>query len=85
MLSVVLNGNPLDEDNGNLRNEVVLDGICLDELVNDVNLMYLQSVQKVSRKEQRTNRRSRDRMRRVQRRSRILVNINTHSRRMGEM
>ena len=33
-----LNGNPLDEDDGNLLDEVVLDRICLDEL----NLMYLQ-------------------------------------------
>ena len=42
MLSVVLDGNPLDEDDGNLLDKVVLDGICLDELINDVNLMYLQ-------------------------------------------
>ena len=28
-----LNGNPLDEDDGNLLDEVVLDRICLDELV----------------------------------------------------
>ena len=33
MLSVVLDGNPLDEDDGNLLDEVVPDGICLDELV----------------------------------------------------
>ena len=33
MLSVVLDGNPLDEDDGNLLDEVVLDGICLDEFV----------------------------------------------------
>ena len=34
MLSVVLDGNPLDEGDGNLLDEVVPDGICLDELVN---------------------------------------------------
>ena len=28
-----LNGNPLDEDDGNLLDEVVLDRICIDELV----------------------------------------------------
>ena len=28
-----LNSNPLDEDDGNLLDEVVLDRICLDELV----------------------------------------------------
>ena len=28
-----LNGNPLDEEDGNLLDEVVLDRICLDELV----------------------------------------------------
>ena len=33
MLSVVLDGNPPDEDDGNLLDEVVLDRICLDELV----------------------------------------------------
>ena len=33
MQSVVLDGNPLDEDDGNLLDEVVLDGMCLDELV----------------------------------------------------
>ena len=33
MLSVVLDGNPLDEDDGNLIDEVVPDEICLDELV----------------------------------------------------
>ena len=44
MLSVVLDDNPLDrvlslndnsldEDDGNLLDEVVLDGICLDDLV----------------------------------------------------
>ena len=33
MLSVVLDGNPLDEDDRNLLDEVVPDGICLDELV----------------------------------------------------
>jgi len=38
-----VNGNPLDEDNDNLLDEVVLDRICLDEL----NLMYLQWVQNV--------------------------------------
>ena len=31
--SVVLDGNTLDEDDGNLLDEVVLDGICLDDLV----------------------------------------------------
>ena len=36
MMSVVLDGNPLDEDDGNL----------LDELGIDVNLMYRQLVQK---------------------------------------
>ena len=39
MQSVVLFGNPLDEDNGNLVDEFVLD---LMNLLNDVNLMYLQ-------------------------------------------
>ena len=39
MESVVLDGNPLDEDNGNLLDEVVLD---LMNLLNYVNLMYLQ-------------------------------------------
>ena len=38
MLSVVLDGNSLDEDDGNLLDEFVLDRICPDEL----NLMYLQ-------------------------------------------
>ena len=33
MLSVVLERQPLDEDDGNLLDEVVLDRICLDELV----------------------------------------------------
>ena len=33
MQSVVLDGNPLDEDDGNLLDEVVLDGIRLDDLV----------------------------------------------------
>ena len=33
-----LKGNPLDEDNGNLLDEFVLDRISLDEL----KLMYLQ-------------------------------------------
>ena len=33
MLSVVLDGNLLDEDDGNLLDEVVPDEICLDELV----------------------------------------------------
>ena len=33
MQSVVLDGNPFDEDDGNLLDEVVPDGICLDELV----------------------------------------------------
>ena len=28
-----LNGNPLNEDDGNLLDEVVLDRICLDKLV----------------------------------------------------
>ena len=28
-----LNGNPLDEDDGNLLDEVILDRICLDKLV----------------------------------------------------
>ena len=28
-----VNGNPLDEDDGNLLDEVVLDRICLDKLV----------------------------------------------------
>ena len=42
MLSVVLDGNPLNEDDDNLFDEVVLDEICLDELMNDVNMMYLQ-------------------------------------------
>ena len=32
MQSVVLDGNPLDEDDGNLLDEVVLDGNLLDEL-----------------------------------------------------
>ena len=61
-----LKGNPLDEDDGNLLNEVVLDRLmkmmaaylmklCLIEyvlmnLLNDVNLMYLQRVQKVMKK-----------------------------------
>ena len=38
--------NPLDEDNGNLLDEVVLDRIWFDEL----NLMYLQCVQKAMKK-----------------------------------
>ena len=57
MLSVVLDdnpldrvlslkGNPLDEDDGNLLNEVVLDRIWFDE----PNLMYLQYVQKAMKK-----------------------------------
>ena len=33
MQCVVLDGNPLDEDDGNLLDEVFPDGICLDELV----------------------------------------------------
>ena len=33
MLSVVLDGNPLDEDDGNLLDEIVPDVICIDELV----------------------------------------------------
>ena len=33
MLSVVLDDNPLDEDDGNLLDEVVLDRTCLDEPV----------------------------------------------------
>ena len=33
-----MNGNPLDEDDGNLLDEVVLDRIWFDEL----NMMYLQ-------------------------------------------
>ena len=33
-----MNRNPLNEDDGNLLDEVVLDIICLDEL----NMMYLQ-------------------------------------------
>ena len=33
MQSVVLDGNPLDEDHGNLLDEVMLDRICLDKLV----------------------------------------------------
>ena len=37
MQSVVLDGNPLDEDDGNLLNEVFL---MLDEFINDVNLMF---------------------------------------------
>ena len=48
MQTVVLDGNPLDEDNGNLLNEVVLDGNLLDELpmisnlcAKDVIMMYL--------------------------------------------
>ena len=41
-----LNGNPLDEEDGNLLDEVVLDRICLDEL----NMMYLQCVQKAMEK-----------------------------------
>ena len=41
-----MNGNPLDEDDGNLLVEVVLDIICLDEL----NMMYLQRIQKVMKK-----------------------------------
>ena len=41
---------------GNIMQSVVLDGnlsdeVVLDELVNDVNLMYLQSVQKLQKKE----------------------------------
>ena len=32
MQSVVLDGNPLDEDDGNLLDEVVLDRICRDKL-----------------------------------------------------
>ena len=39
-------GNPLDEDDDNLLDEVVLDRMCLDEPV----LMYLQRVQKVMKK-----------------------------------
>ena len=42
MQSVVLDGNPLDEDDGNLLDEVVIDGICLDELVIDVNLICIE-------------------------------------------
>ena len=41
-----LKGNPLDKDDGNLLDEVVLDRTCLDEL----NLMYLQRVQKAMKK-----------------------------------
>ena len=41
-----MKGNPLDEDNGNLLDEVVLDRIWFDEL----NLMYLQCVQKAMKK-----------------------------------
>ena len=41
-----MNGNPLDEDDGNLLDEVVLDRIWFDEL----NLMYLQCVQKAMKK-----------------------------------
>ena len=41
-----MKGNPLDEDDGNLLDEVVLDRICLDEL----NMMYLQCVQKAMKK-----------------------------------
>ena len=39
MQSVVLDGNPLDEDDGNLLDEVVRD---LMNLLNDEHLMYLQ-------------------------------------------
>ena len=41
-----LKGNPLNEDDDNLLDEVVLDRICLDEL----NIMYLQCVQKIMKK-----------------------------------
>ena len=41
-----LKGNPLDEDNDNLLDEVVLDRICLDEL----KLIYLQYEQKAMKK-----------------------------------
>ena len=41
-----MNGNPLDEDDGNLLDEVVLDRLWFDEL----NLMYLQCVQKAMKK-----------------------------------
>ena len=41
-----MNGNPLDKDDGNLLDEVVLDRICLDELI----MMYLQCVQKAMKK-----------------------------------
>ena len=44
MQSVVLDGNPLDEDDGNLLEYVLMN------LLNDVNLMYLQWVQKVMKK-----------------------------------
>ena len=41
-----MKGNPLDEDDDNLLDEVVLDRLCPDEL----NLMYLQYVQKAMKK-----------------------------------
>ena len=41
-----LKGNRLDEDDGSLLNEVVLDRICLD----DLNMMNLQCVQKAMKK-----------------------------------
>ena len=55
--SVVLDGNPLDEDDGNLLDEVVLDGNLLDELpmisnlcAKDVRMMYLQIISDVTEK-----------------------------------
>ena len=41
-----MKGNPLDEDDDNLLDEVVLDRIWVDEL----NLMYLQYLQKAMKK-----------------------------------
>ena len=58
MQSVVLDGNPLNEDEDmRLLKYVVLDGNPPDEVIlvlmnlfKDVNLMYLQRVQKVMKK-----------------------------------
>ena len=66
----------------------VLPSMPKGETVGILSLMakdMAKEMEKVNRKEQRTNRRSRDRIGRVERRSRILVNNHTHSRRKGEM
>ena len=41
MLNVVLDGNPLDEDDGNLLLKMFL---MLDEFINDVNLMFYKQL-----------------------------------------